>query len=114
MYTRAYPPRNTAVPENYSGVALLSTDEEPTDNREEENEQSPAEEPAAAHTQAEEVSADVQVPPHRQQEDTPSIPLPTSFATSDLLLLAIAALMSQNGNADGELLMILLLLILGE
>ena len=36
-----------------------------------------------------------------------------SFATGDLLILAVAALLTQNGAPDNELLIILLLLLLG-
>ena len=112
MYTRAYPPRNMPVPENYSGVALAQEEEEaaPPPNKEDVAEK-------AQETEAFEETASI-TPPSQEEPPSPlergELPFPPSIATSDMLLMAIAALISQNGHADGELIMILLLLLLGE
>lgn len=114
MYRRTYPPRNTPLPENYSGVALMAEEE---DQELVEQEETLSEVEVSAPPSDEETKAEQ---PHTPPEETVaatdevSLPLPQSFATSDMLLLAIAALMSQNGRGDGELVMILLLLLLGE
>lgn len=115
MYRRAYPPRNTPLPENYSGIALLSEEEEtagePTPE-EETAERTPLPEPEPEHFSAPE--REEEAPKAEACEASAKPTLPPSFATGDMLLLAVAALVSQSGQADGELLVILLLLLLSE
>ncbi|MBQ8351809.1 MAG: hypothetical protein IJY20_07190 [Clostridia bacterium] len=109
MYKRAYPPRDTPLPENYSGVALMAEKDLPP----EEEEEQVAEETIAT-LPPEDSSQEEEPTPAAKEASCDAKPLPPSFATSDMLLLAIAALMSQNGQPEGELVMILLLLLLGE
>ena len=107
MYKRAYPPRNTPLPENYSGVAWMT--EEPT------VEEPPREETDEVTTEpAATIQAHTYAPESAKRAEEENAPLPPGIATADMLLLAVAALISQNGSEDGELLMLLLLLLLGE
>ncbi len=113
MYKRTYPPRSTPVPDNYSGVALLQQ-EEGAPSLQEENasaepmaKQEPLQEPIVTEAEKE-----------RQGTAEPApqgaAAWPPSLQSADMLLLAVAALMAQNGQSDNELLMVLLFLLISE
>ena len=106
MYTRAYPPKDTPVPEGYSGVALWQ-------RAEEEDAPAPQEEEAAEEAVAEveqdsaaEDACATEPPVKREGE---------AFApNADILLLLLAALLLQGERPENELAMLLLLLLLWE
>lgn len=149
MYTRAYPPRNAPLPQNYSGVALLGR--EAAEDEENRVAEAPASAAAGSNAVTESPKAErttpgdspaIQeenrtAPPKKQAETTENeapanhgedescaagteecrgagaaLP-PPAVDTADMLLVTLAALLSQNGQADGELIMVLLLLLLG-
>ena len=113
MYIRTYP-RGTepqSIPTNYGGTALAVEideekesfgDTEPPVCRETAN--PPVEDAEETHANDEEIEG----------KTAEKIPLFESFATGDLLLLAVAALLSQSEKPDNELLIILLFLLLGN
>ena len=113
MYTRTYPrgaePQD--IPANYGGTALATEAEE---ERRFEDTGAPvcSETEHSTSEKAEEETKD------RAEEgaggEGGKIPLFESFATGDLLLLAVAALLSQSEKPDNELLIILLFLLLGN
>jgi hypothetical protein len=107
MYTRAYPPRE--VPQNYSGVALLQENEMREEERFSEDLPPPEGEEASCTEKAQQ---DVQEEEPREKAEAPASP--ATFANTDMLLLLIAAFLSQSGDGDSDLLTILLLLLIGE
>ncbi len=140
MYTRSYPPRGTPLPENYSGVALRDEIEEdliPPQNTYEnrdylqeaasvsvdmnepvcsetaaaEEESPQSRESASLHTPPEEGEAwqrDEESPiAHEKAEKTHE-----AHRENDLLLIALAALLTEGERRDDDLLIILLLLLL--
>lgn len=147
MYTRAYPPRNAPLPQNYSGVALMGreTAEEEKDEGNEVSAVTTPPSPTATETAAPIEVTDTEnsarteesatppkapqeqseeSPPHKRATDSQTADAPTdgtataeapppAIDTADMLLLTLAALLSQNGHTDGELIMVLLLLLLG-
>lgn len=93
MYTRAYPPRDTPLPQGYSGIALSHREEEET---------------PPLHEETETVACQREAEPPAKEQGTGAVP------NADLLLLATAALLLQGGGRDSELAVLLLLLLLWD
>ena len=122
MYTRAYPPRTTPIPQNYGGIAMREVKEPPVDTPAEEMHASPLEEAAEAMSvptpdsaeQDNEVSAEPEsvAAYAAQEEGRGQKKLPASLPSADLLLIALAVLLLQGEKQDNELLIALLFLLL--
>lgn len=112
MYTRTYPPATGQknVPSNYSGTAIAAEGEEGFF----------ADMTAPVCCETEDAipngqcNADTQTDCEEAEKEHTKVPFFESFATGDLLLLAVAALLAQSESPDNELLIILLFLLLGN
>ena len=122
MYTRAYPPRTTPIPQNYGGIALREAEEPPVDTPAEEMHASPLNEAAEAMSVPTQDSAEqdneASTEPETvaayapQEERCEPKKLPASLPSADLLLIALAVLLLQGEKQDNELLIALLFLLL--
>lgn len=107
MYTRAYPPKDTPIPEGYSGVALwqgaAEEEESPIPSEEEIHKEQPSEE----REERCEPSPYTPAPSESKEEDALS-------QNADILLLLLAAVLLQGERPENELAILLLLLLLWE
>ena len=109
MYTRAYPPPATPIPEGYSGVALrqeVEEDEPIPERADEKTVEDSYESPPPPEAEVPIEPCAVAV--HTEKKE------PSTMPSSDLLLLALAALLLQGGRQDSELVVLLLLLLLWD
>ena len=110
MYTRTYPPTAEQVPPNYGGTALATESEEVLFA----DMGAPVCCETEDATQDEQCKAEAETVCKEAEKERAKAPFFESFATGDLLLIALAALLAQSDSPDNELLIILLFLLLSN